>query len=310
MTRIRVKVKRPGNPDVQVMDIVNFTVPFDIELLQQLDEGEIVNVHTETFNPGDQPIPPGPEPPGLSIIYDSNINGNWNNGVFRKGKKDGETGANQLGIYCAASGNPTIEIDGKGVCYLMTEGGDDGNSHGRFYTAVCNYNGIFETDFNLMTDTITSYTQKFRSRHQADNWEGGKRLPCEKRFGGIGNGFDTDTVDCKTEKCHNIHDNADKLSGKLPKRLKYGEWYRSRFTYHDIDFQVGKEGETRKGIYQKAEIQYPDTEEFIKVVEGIHKHPLEFYLDKPLFMERSEKWDRINGYGKLAVRNQKLWAMN
>jgi hypothetical protein len=292
------------------MDITNFTVPFDIELLQKLEEGEDVLVHTQTFTPGEKPMPPPEETtPGVVMIYDSNINGNWGNGVFRKGKKDGNTDANGLGIYCAASGNPTIEIDGKGTCFLETEGGDDGVSHGRFYTAVCNYNGIFQTDFNMMTDTITSYTQKFRSRHQADNWEPGAKIPCEKRFGGIGNGFDTAAVDCKTEKCHNIHDNADKLSGKLPKRLKYDEWYTSRFTYQDINFQVGKEGELNTGIYQRSEIKYPGSEEFVTVVEGIHKHPLDFYLNKPLFMERSEKWDRINGFGKLAVRNQLLWAI-
>lgn len=191
----------------------------------------------------------------------------------------------------------------------MTEGGDDGNSHGRFYTAVCNYNGIFQTDFNMMTDTITSYTQKFRSRHQADNWAKGAKIPCEDRFGGIGNGYDTGTVDCKTEKCHNIHDNADKISGKLPKRLKYGEWYTSRFTYMDMEFKVNDD-ETKMGIYQKSELKYPDADEFVIVAEGIHKHPLDFYLDKPKFMERSEIWNRINGYGKLAVRNQQLWAVN
>lgn len=300
-TPIRVFTKRPTPlKDQNVVYITNYTSPFDVELWQQIGTDPPTLLHKQDFNPTQVPQPPEPPVTEAVLIYDSNIHGKWNNGVRRLVKKagDGNIGANGLGIYPAASGSPEIEIMGDGIAILRTDGGDDGESHGRFYTAVCNYNGIFETDFNMMSETITSYTQKFRCRHQASNWAG-EDVACEDRFGGIGNGYDKSSVSLKTEKCHNIHDGDDAISEKLSKKLDYGKWYKSRFTYKDTD--------DKKGIYQKSELDYGSG--FVTVAEGVHEHPLPFYMDKDKFMQRSEIWNRINGFGELHVRNQKLYAL-
>src|ERR1043166_1325687 len=52
------------------------------------------------------PTPQFPEQVG-KLLYDSNINGKWNNGVDRVVKdKEGNIGPNGFGFYCAASGSP------------------------------------------------------------------------------------------------------------------------------------------------------------------------------------------------------------
>src|SRR6185436_695823 len=63
------------------------------------------------------------EPPG-NVIYDSNTDGQWANGVPRIVKgKDGNTSPNGKGIFTAASGSPEVHIDGQGTARLITRPG-------------------------------------------------------------------------------------------------------------------------------------------------------------------------------------------
>jgi len=71
------------------------------------------------------------------------------------------------------------------------------------------------------------------------------------------------------------------------------KWYKSRFTVKD----------TEQGIYQKSELDYNDGNGFITVAETTFKNPLPYYIDKDLSMKESECWLRLNGSGRIAIRN-------
>jgi len=108
---------------------------------------------TATVDTGNLPPPPQQCPPGQhrdendncvpdviqigELLYDSNIHGQWNNGVARTVEdSEGDQSANGKGLYTAASGNPKLHIQGDGTAILEC---DDG--HGRIYLKVCNHNG-------------------------------------------------------------------------------------------------------------------------------------------------------------------------
>jgi len=225
-------------------------------------------------------------PPTGEVLYDSNIDGKWNNGEARTVEdSEGNQSANGKGLYTAASGNPRLHIDGNGTATLEC---DDG--HGRIYIKACNHDAVLETEFSILDASVENFSQKGRSRHQS----GGSP---ENRFGGIGNAISRADVSMKIEKYHNEHETGKGFI--LQKKLEVGKWYKSRFTYKD----------TNEGIYQKSEIDYNDGNGFILIGETTFKNPPAYYTDKAKFMEDSSIWLRLNGAGRIAMKNVRLTAI-
>ncbi|TVM01113.1 MAG: hypothetical protein CV087_11315 [Candidatus Brocadia sp. WS118] len=225
-------------------------------------------------------------PPSGEVLYDSNIDGKWNNGVARTVEdSEGDQSPNGKGLYTAASGNPKLVLDGQGVGTLTC-----GDGHGRIYIKATNYNCILETEFNILDDTVENFSQKVRSRHQ----EGGSP---ENRFGGVGFTIARPNVGHKIEKFHNEHEKGfDEI---LQKKLELNKWYKSRFTCQDVP----------DGILQRGEIDYNDGNGYVKVSETVFKNPPAYYVDKNKFMEESYIWLRLNGSGRIAMRNVRLTAI-
>jgi hypothetical protein len=233
---------------------------------------------------------PPPPPTDATILYDSNKDGKWNDGHPRKitkGKSDGDQKANGKGLYTAASGNPMVDIDGKGTAVLTCDEG-----FGRFYTKVCNFNSVYQTDFNILDSTVDNFSQKLRARHQM----GGD---CDNRPGLFGNSLSLTEVSMKTEKCHNIHENS--ISAKLPEKLSIGEWFQSRFTV--------KNSPDNAKVYFISEINYNDGKGFRIIKEAQHPKPLPSYMNRKVFETESEMWNRLNGKGRIALRNQLVTAL-
>lgn len=240
-----------------------------------------------TGDPDPHPVPPIPT---TGLLYDSNVDGKWNNGVARtvSGGKDGNIGANGKGLYTAASGSPKFIIDGKGVGTLETQPG-----FGRIYICVCNYNATLEYEFNIQSGTVDNLSEKTRSRHQM----GGA---CENRFGGLGSHIaPAGEVGFKTEKCHNIQDAGQ--TGKLPKKIQLNTWYKSKYEYKDAP--------DRKSILLTRSIDFSDGAGFVKVLEGKETNVLPHYIDKAMFDKQSEFWLRLNGSGRISFKNIKLTAI-
>jgi len=229
---------------------------------------------------------PPPNPAG--VIYDSNIEGQWNNGVSRIVQdKDGNTNPNGKGIFTAASGSPEVHIDGKGTAILVTKPG-----FGRFYLCVCNFNAQLDFDFNIMDSSVDNMSIKGRSRHQS----GG--APAH-RFGGLGNATSTKDTDFKIEEYHNVHQQG--YNKNLPQPLKVGEWYSKRYIYHNT--------EDNKGIKMEDWIDFKDGKGLVKVFERTETNPITAAMDKASFDEESWIWFRLNGSGSIGFRNVKVTAL-
>ena len=232
----------------------------------------------------DDSLPP-PPPSTSNVIYDSNVEGKWNNGISRIVKDtDGDTKANGKGIFTAASGSPEVHIDGKGTAILVTKPG-----FGRFYLCVNNFNAQLDFDFNIMDSSVDNMSIKGRSRHQA----GGA---CENRFGGLGNATSTTETDFKIEVCHNVHESG--YNKTLSPKLKVGEWYSKRYIY--------KNTPDNKGIHMEDWIDFKDGKGLVKVFERTETNPKPHYMDKAMFMKESWIWARLNGAGSIAFRNMKV----
>jgi len=193
----------------------------------------------------------------------------------------------------AASGSPILEILGNGEARLRTKPG-----FGRFYVAACNYNASLEFEFNIMAGSVDNLSTKCRSRHQM----GGA---CENRFGGLGTHVALDECGFKAEKCHNIQDQPDSQDAKLKKPLQLNTWYKSKYEYKDTP---AVDGQTPLISYTRW-LDYNDGNGWVKVLEGVHRHPQPFYTDKPLYEKQSEFWTRLNGSGIVALRNMLLTAL-
>jgi hypothetical protein len=318
MTKIRVFAKRPTPlDDLNIVTINDFNTEFTVDLGQQLDDKPEEIVHTQTFTPetGTGPTPicgshsswdgekcvcdPGfhdeggdcvADTPDDKVLYDSNKDGHWDNGEKRIVKdSEGNIKANGKGLYMAASGKPQLEIQGNGEAWLVTKPG-----YGRFYVAACNYNARLEFEFNIMAGSVDNLSTKCRSRHQM----GGN---CEQKFGGLGTHVSLDEVGFKAEKCHNIQDQKDAQDVKLKKKLELNKWYKSKYEY--------KDAADGKSIEYARWLDYGDGNGWVKVLEGAHKHPLPFYMKKSLYEEQSEFWMRLNGSGKVAIKNMRLTAL-
>jgi len=294
MVKLKVKADRSGLnlPDTNLVEITNFNTEFTIPIQTQKDDAQWETFETLTFTPDSdiKPEPPEPVPPvDANLIYDSNRDGQWDNGIARKvDDKDGNTSANGKGLYTAASGDPVFDIDGKGTGTLICKPG-----HGRIYICCCNYNSVLEKEFKILDGNVDNVSDKLRSRHQ----EGGD---CENRFGGFGGSIATNESGVKIEVCHNIH--ADSKSADLPKQLKIGEWYKDRVQIRD--------SQDRKAVLCTRWIDYGDGKGFTKVLEHKMTKLKPYMMDKPSFDKKSYFWLRMNnesGIGKISFRNVKLF---
>ncbi|WP_411753287.1 hypothetical protein [Serratia sp. (in: enterobacteria)] len=144
----------------------------------------------------DPDVPPTPEPtPQEGILWDSNINGKWNDGNKREiTVKQGSQQPDDKSIFVAASGSPKLVVDGNGVAHLVAGSGG-----------------------------VDNLSLKLRSRHQ----EGGD---CANRFGGHGCAIDSSTVDFKTETCHNEHTGSKSFNHGVNIGTS---WHRVDFTCKD-----------------------------------------------------------------------------
>jgi len=138
-----------------------------------------VGTVSPTPTPAPTPTPsPQPTPAPAGTLWDSNINGKWNDGNKRViTTNEGGQKPDDKSIFCAASGSPKLIIDGDGVAHLQAGTGCD----------------------NLSI--------RLRSRHQGEC--NNVSLDPTKRFGGHGWAIDTKgAVDFKTEEYHNVHSNS------------------------------------------------------------------------------------------------------
>lgn len=285
MPRIRVIAKR-GEPlnlgDLNLVDILDFTVPFDIQIVKKLDDGPEEQVADLDFAPTTEP----PLPPQIGVLWDSNRDGKWNDGNKRiVTKSEGDIGANGKGLWMAASGKPRLEIIGDGTSNLICDAG-----HGRYYVAVCNFNARLETEFVLSKGT-DNLSLKLRSQHQ----EGGN---CDHRFGGYGCSISLDEIGFKREDCHNIHSNSKSKS--LPQRLRTDTWYGIKFSvFNDRD---------NKMVNYLAEVDFKDGAGYTPVLAHVDPKPKPYMMDKASFMKKSYYWTRQNNEetAVIRLRNQKL----
>lgn len=242
----------------------------------------------------DEPVPepPGPvtPPPAGNVLYDSNVDGKWNDGNARviKGSKDGNIGPNGKGLYTAASGSPEFHIDGAGVGTLITQPG-----FGRIYICVNNYNARLEYEFNIKSGSVDNLSEKTRSRHQM----GGA---CDNRQGGLGSHVAlSGEVGFKGEQCHNVQEGGTK--GQLPKKIQINTWYKSKYEYRD-----SPDG---KSILQTRWIDYNDGNGFVKVLDRNWNNPFPSFFNKAMFDKQSEFWLRLNGSGEISFKNVKVTAL-
>jgi F5/8 type C domain len=138
----------------------------------------------------------GPSNPPTGVLWDSNVDGKWNNGTMRTitTKQNGQQPCDKS-IFVAASGNPKLVIDGNGIAHLV--GGSGG---------------------------VDNLSLKLRSRHQA----GGEP---ENRAGGEGIAITNSSFSCQRENYHNVHDTIK--NGSLPKSFTDNKWFKIKFSCKD-----------------------------------------------------------------------------
>jgi hypothetical protein len=163
----------------------------DIAILSQLPTGTTSNIFIKEkgFEPQfvgnyvTQTSQGPPPPPPPRVLWDSNVDGKWNNGTKRTitTKQNGQHPCDKS-IFVAATGRPKLVIDGNGIAHLV--GGSGG---------------------------VDSLSLKLRSRHQA----GGKP---ENRAGGEGVAITNNGFSCQRENYHNDHDTIKK---RLPSKMVF-----------------------------------------------------------------------------------------
>jgi hypothetical protein len=289
-TPVRIFVKRPKPlKDQNIVYITNFTTPFDVDLYQQIGTALPTLIHKAALKPEVvQPPRPEPEPTPAGVIWDSLVDGKWDQ-ARTVDDKFGDVGPNGKGFHMEASGDPKLVVLGNNEADLVCKPG-----HGRMYAAVNNYNSRLELEFNFKNSGVDNLSLKLRSRHQM----GGA---CDFRFGGFGCAISLTDVDFKTESCHNEHENS--ISDDLPKKLETGKWYKMKYTCRNTP--------DNKEVEFIAELDYNDGQGFITVLSGQHNSPKPYYMDKASFDKQSEFWIRMNNEapGTIGLRNVRLVAL-
>ena len=235
--------------------------------------------------------PPVPNPVGL--IYDSNVQGLWANGVSRfVTDKEGNTNANGFGFTVNASGKGGFRIDGKGQGTLEpTESG-----HRRIYPCVCNYNARIEGEFNFLTGEERNGTVQGRNRHQYRDMVD-SNAPDSKVQGGIGFSFSIEEQKAgyKVEIVHGTGGERDDFD--LPTNLQIQKWYPFKVSYKDS--VAGR-------VNVKSELNFGNG--FVTLFNEDISVPSQFF-NKTDFDTWSQFWLRLNDKGKLGWRNVRLYAI-
>jgi hypothetical protein len=239
-------------------------------------------------------VTPPPEPT-TGVLYDSNIDGKWNNKHPRKFSdfdpdmpKPYQGGK---GIIMAASGSPTGEIDGEGVFTLSCQKA----AHGREYTDVINYTGVAcEYDLRFNDTNVDNHTQQLQSRHQEEDQN---EKDNENAFGGYNFKISRVDVGVKIELFH-TPEGGDHINGPekaLAKEIAVGAWTKVKNTLK-VDVAA-------KSAYQSIELNG------VKVLENTFKNLPAFAVDETKFKLRSYLWNRINtgnATGSISIRNQRV----
>lgn len=233
------------------------------------------------------PIPePTPTPAGL--IYDSNVNIDWNaiSGTELKVTDSyGSIKANGKGFHMNASGSPRMYLK-KATKELWLE--HDGK-YGRAYFCVTNYNARLECDF-MLDSCSNNASFKIRNRHQV-NEEGGYSVTDEHRQGGIGASAHCDEIGNGVEVVHgtNILDKSKSI------KLEANKWYTIKFSVKDKDATTLTETTEIVGV---GTAQYDI------------QPPKQFFY-KADFDTWSEFWIRLNADsgGVLKLKNIKMFAI-
>jgi len=157
---------------------------WDTSGARQSSSGKITVGTVTPPEPPQPPMPPGPLPTGT--LWDSNVNGKWNDGVKRTlTTKEGGQKPDDKSTFVAASGSPKLVIDGDGVAHLVAGSGG-----------------------------VDNVSIRLRSRHQGEC--NNQTLSPAQRFGGHGWSVQKDgRVEFKTEDYHNVHSNAHSFSSGI-----------------------------------------------------------------------------------------------
>jgi hypothetical protein len=291
MTKLRVFAKRLGPPpleDIGLLNLLDFIVPTEIHIYQQLDETEPTLVQKVTFDP-EEPAPPEEppeepvEPPKTeaNVLYDSTIHSKLHDGKTRIVTEEGKIAPNGLGVECRASGKPKCVVNSDGTFSLVC-----GAGHGRFYFYVLNYDVTLEIECAFWNETKgQDLSLKVRSRHN----EGGTGT--DNRFGGYGLSVDRAGFGAKREDFHNQHSQSQ--SGKLPTTPKTKEYFKIEFTVKDN----GKEVKQTASMNGKQFMTKTDTS------------PKPYMVNKGLYDKQSYLWVRQNidsGNGEIRIKRLRV----
>jgi hypothetical protein len=206
-----------------------------------------------------------------TVLWDSNVNGKWNNG-----RKRTITGANELDpdskdVEVAAGSSRKFEVVGDGTAKIT---GD----RARIYVHVNNYNAQMEISYIPNPSLDNTLSLRLRSRHNEPD-------PPENRFGGYGVTVSLDKGEPAREEYHNVHTSFPDF--ELPRKMEYGKMYTLRYSVHDT--ADGKQ------VEMWLEIDYDNNGNFIEVGRWKDPKPLPYMLDKALYLKKSYVWVRVNG---------------
>jgi hypothetical protein len=121
--------------------------------------------------PSPPPTPPSP-PANGTVLWDSNVNGKWNNGRKRTMTSAHEFDPDSKNVEVAAGSSRKFEVFGDGTAKIT---GD----RARIYVHVNNYNAQMEILYIPNPSLDNTLSLRLRSRHNEPD-------PPENRFGGYG----------------------------------------------------------------------------------------------------------------------------
>jgi hypothetical protein len=219
--------------------------------------------------PSTPPIPPSP-PANGTVLWDSNVNGKWNNGRKRTMTSAHEFDPDSKNVEVAAGSSRKFEVFGDGMAKIT---GD----RARIYVHVNNYNAQMEISYIPNPSLDNTLSLRLRSRHNEPD-------PPENRFGGYGVAVSLDEGKPGREEYHNEHTSFPDF--KLPYKMQYGKMYTLRYSVHDT--ADGKQ------VEMWLEIDYENNGNFIEVGRWKDPKPLPYMLDKELYLKKSYVWVRVN----------------
>jgi hypothetical protein len=215
------------------------------------------------------PLPPS-SPANGTVLWDSNVNGKWNNGRKRTITSANEFDPDCKDVEVAAGSSRKFEVFGDGTAKIT---GD----RARIYVHVKNYNAQMEISFIPNPSLDNTLSLRLRSRHNEPD-------PHENRFGGYGVAISLDEGKPGREEYHNKHTSFPDF--KLPHKMQYGKMYTLRYSVHDT--ADGKQ------VEMWLEIDYDNNGNFIEVGRWKDPKPLPYMLDKALYLKKSYVWVRVN----------------